>query len=264
MIEHAVFVADAKALERLSGEYGRLYFGNEFCSRLLPDAAEVDAARRFARTRGMAFTLVTPYADDEGLAAIARLLEHCAGAGPELAEAVINDWGVFRSITEGRWKGSFIPVLGRLLTKQKRDPRIPGLSGIPVEAQEYFRSCNADSAAISDFLTSRGVGRLELDNLPQGLLRTGPLKASLYVPFGYITTTRLCFMAGADERPRYLRRVVPCARECRAYTATLSSRSMGQDIILKGNTQFFVNRSLPDDLEGLRVDRLVHQPVIPM
>jgi hypothetical protein len=35
-------------------------------------------------------------------------------------------------------------------------------------------------------------------------------------------------------------------------------------LLLKGNTQFFINEVLPDDLEALKIDRLVFQPRIPL
>ncbi|MDD5630057.1 MAG: hypothetical protein PHU21_13395, partial [Elusimicrobia bacterium] len=259
MIENAVFISDGRRLDLAAKGCSRLYFGAEFCERLLPDAAQLDAARDFAQQRRLAFTFVTPFVAEAGLAALQPLLERLAAAAGGPFEVVVNDWGVFRQLTEGSWKGALVPVLGRLLTKQKRDPRIAELPGLPEPAREHLRRCSADAPAFAAFLRERGVARIELDNPLQGLERGSDLRASLYVPFVTVTTTRLCFMAGADSGPRELRRVAPCGRECRSYTATLRSRGMGRDLILKGNTQFYENPDLPKDLEVLGVDRLVRQ-----
>ena len=176
MMEQAIFVS-AAIFDEVHEPYSRLYFGNEFCQRLLPQPGELDAALAWAQARRMAFTLVTPYVSGEALSALDVLFQRLARCAEASFEVVVNDWGVLHLLTEGRWKGAFIPVLGRLLTKQRRDPRIPILRSLPEAARQHLKSANIDAPPLSDFLRSRGIERVELDNPPQGLVRGGTMSA---------------------------------------------------------------------------------------
>jgi hypothetical protein len=61
-----------------------------------------------------------------------------------------------------------------------------------------------------------------------------------------------------------MRAVAPCGRECEGITFKLRHNDMPVELILKGNTYFFVNDQLPPDLAALRIDRLVHEVVLPL
>lgn len=44
----------------------------------------------------------------------------------------------------------------------------------------------------------------------------------------------------------------------------LQHKQMPADLLLKGNTQFFKNEQLPDNLKDLSIDRIVYEPEIPI
>jgi len=113
------------------------------------------------------------------------------------------------------------------------------------------------------FLQTCGVERVELDNLLQGIARNGGLQASLYYPFGYITTTRLCLLMEGDRPDKNLRSIGRCHRECLKYDVTLRHEDMPVPLHLKGNTQFFRNDTLPKNLAALSITRLVQIPELP-
>jgi hypothetical protein len=121
------------------------------------------------------------------------------------------------------------------------------------------------------FLNGLGVRRIELDWPLQGLdvdLRfpDAPLAGSLYTPWVYVTTTRLCLTNSCD-RPDMVDRVgiFPCDRECRRYTFRLDHPTVPAQLVVKGNTQFYLNRAIPPEreLEARGIDRLVHEPEVP-
>ena len=132
-MEHAISVDRISELERCSPNYHRVYVGSEFCERLIPAEKEVKTALKFCEKNGLGFTLVTPPLTYWGVARVKDILEIL----PEETEVVINDWGILKDVKRLK----LTPVLGRLLVKYKRDPRISSIEGkIPKECREVLQS----------------------------------------------------------------------------------------------------------------------------
>jgi len=261
-MEKAGYICRTEHLSLLDESHQRVYFGNEFCERLIPGREDLQQVAAWADSHSLPLTLVTPYVTDEGLRSIRRLLEE-AGKLNCLDEVVFNDWGVLTLLEESGER--FAPVLGRLLTKQKRGPRILNMmEKVPPAMLAHFRRTSADSESFSSFLRQRGISRIELDNLLQGIERTSDTPASLHIPYAYVSTTRYCLTAYAGSENPYFRKIEPCDRQCRRYSFELRNRGMPVILFLKGNTYFFKNPDLPDNPEKLRIDRIVESPVIPM
>ena len=262
-IERAAYHTRLEALLAYTGPCERLYFGHEFCQRLLPSPLEANRAYEHARTCDKGFTLVTPFVTNAGLARVRLLLTSLlATAAGDPFEVVVNDWGVLHLLH--REHPELPLALGRLLTKQKRGPRIMNMADVlPAGAWDHFQRANSDVPHLSRFLESQGVARVELDNLLQGISRSGGLTASLWYPFLYITTTRLCLLMSGDRPEKNLRSLGTCGRECRTYRVTLTHKDMPVPILVQGNTQFFRNDRLPEDLAALNISRLVFAPDIP-
>ena len=129
--EYALFINQSDKLHYLTDEYRRVYFGDEFCERLLPNAGELAGVMEQVADAGRFFTLVTPYVTEAGLVQVAELLKML----PPATEVVFNDWGVFRLLRTEH--PDLTPVMGRLLTKIKRGPRIMNfLETLPAAALE--------------------------------------------------------------------------------------------------------------------------------
>ena len=130
----------------------------------------------------------------------------------------------------------------------------------------HFKQCSADAPLMSDFLENMNISRVELDNLLQGVSRPCPgLKGSLYYPYAYVTVTRYCMMPRSAKAAPALRHIpLKCGRECRGSEYELTHKDMPVKLLLKGNTQFFRNDKLPEDLHELNIDRLVFEPAIPL
>ena len=263
-MEHAIFISKIKNLEYVTQEYSRLYFGVEFCQNLIPSIEDLSYILRFVSKKRLDFTFVTPFITKEGLEKLKPQLNYLVQEHP-VSEIIINDWGLLSWIDKNY--SNLTLVLGRLLVKQKRGPRILSLMGrVPDIMIQHFRQSNVDTSMISNFLISKGINRIEFDNLLQGISRPAhSLKGSLYTPFVYVTTTRFCPASSTDRiSNRSLRAIFPCNKECQNYTLKLQHEQMPMDLFLKGNTQFFMNEQLPEDLDQLNIDRLVYQPEIPL
>lgn len=265
-MEQALYIAKTAHVRYWKADFTRLYFGMEFCERLLPAASQLKKALTFARDNNLAFTLVTPYVTDKGLNKVETLITILSETKPD-SELVFNDWGVFHLLREKKYP--LKPVLGRLLNKMKRGPRIVHLKNlIPETSLDYFMTPGLSIPAIQRFLLTNTIERVEFDNLLQGLNLGGitpELHLSLYLPFAYITTTRFCLLsssAGSDEMKIG---VSPCKKECQNHAFSLWNPVMTVPLIRKGNTIFFSNETIPGrQLEEKSIDRIVVQPEIPL
>jgi len=289
-MEKAIFINRLGQLNYVNAEYTRLYYGQEFCERLIPALGDLKKVLSFIQEKGLDFTLVTPYVTNSGLERLKPLLE-CLKNKKINCEVIINDWGVLSLVN--REYHNLSPALGRLLTKQKRGPRLIKLlkretktrlikdrhdpkkkclvfqKKIPLVLDPYYKGSNVSSVPIiHNFLFSRGIQRIELDNIGQGLFLELPkekISTSVYLPYVYITTTFFCPTAGCDQKKKSLLKIKPCKRQCQRYIFKLWHRSMPKEIYLKGNSQFYKNTRLNlKEWQALGVDRIVYEPEVPV
>jgi hypothetical protein len=257
----------------------RIYYGPEFCEHLLPSPERLRRVLAAALEAGsLPVTLLLPWATDAGLARIGPLLavfEEKAGPG---AEAVVNDWGVLRLLR--REFPGLTPVLGRLMNKMMRDPRVaPFYSTGPAEARKALSGSSARLPAYQRFLLDAGVRRIELDPLLQGIdqdLDGTGLRSTLWLPFGYAASGRIC-VSGSLHLPRAdrFRYDLPCRHECQEDSVELrntrSPFAESRDLVLwrRGNTVFYpvLGKPLEDAIESIPrigADRVVLELDLPM
>ena len=242
----------------------RIYFGNEFCERLIPKVQEVSRMFDLCREIDVKLSFLTPYVTDFGIKQLEEIFEFLNSLKLK-TEVIINDFGILELIRNRKY--AFKLVLGRLLNRQKRGPRLANiLSKLPSDLIKHFSSTYLDREEVVSVLSDLGIERIEFDNIPLGLTRY-PLpkfKASLYYPFVYVSTTRLCPTSKAFKQDFRLRLIENCETECRICHFKLKHRSMPEDLILKGNTYFLYRNKLPRNLEELGIDRVVLEPEIPI
>ena len=289
-MEKAIFITKVSQLRYVHTGYGRLYFGNEFCERLIPSLKDLKKALSFIRGKRMDFSLVTPYVTNFGLERLKPLLA-LLKSRKVYGEIIINDWGLLSLVN--REYVNLSVVLGRLLTKQKRGPRLIRLlkretrprfikdsknpkikyfifqKKLPLDLDSYYKGSDTSSVPIiHDFLIRRCIKRIELDNTSQGLfleLEKSGISASVYLPYVYISTTFFCLSADCDQKKKSLLKRKPCKRQCQRYIFKLRHKTMPKVIYLKGNTQFYKNTRLQlKEWKAMGVDRIVYEPEIPV
>lgn len=150
-------------------------------------------ALTLCRARGLGFSLVTPLVRQGAFDRVAAWL---AAVAPELGDGewVANDWGLLAWAQERGLAAS--PVAGRLLGRQRRDPRLLGLlpSATPEEAQA-LRGSAWDDPETAGLLGEWGIRRVELDLLFQGVRRPNlppGVALSLCGPWLPVTVTPSC------------------------------------------------------------------------
>jgi hypothetical protein len=269
--EKAVFINN---MDDLPSDMDRIYCGNEFCQKLIPDVKELARWCSFADTKGLDLTFVTPFVTNVGLEQLGVIFDYLESQKD--MEVVFNDWGVFRLLTE-KYK-NIKPIVGRLLTKQRRDPRwlffskyrkarkVFNASGgatvlvpkkIPEETQDHFSSSIYNSEIFQEYLVENNVQMVEIDNLPweTKIDKNKKISISLYYPYEYIATTRMCGKVTLS----YGR----CDNECKKYFLKVKEKALPEDFYNIGNTVFYKSDLDPAQVENAGVDRIVFQPYLP-
>lgn len=231
----------------------RIYAGAEFCPWRLPVTAALRHTLRWAHGRGAAFTLVTPVLIEPQRPALYGLLADLLPDFAAADEVVISDWGALDLVRSLR--PDVTVVLGRVLSGQKRDARTVALE-LSEAQREHFRRGSWYSAPAAALLRELGIGRVELDNLLQGVapLPTG-LRGTLHVPYAMVASSRNCPFRPPGS-------AAPCPRPC-GEVFTLTSGESPEPLLQGGNTQFLRIDRLPDDLAALGIDRVVEHPELP-
>ncbi len=213
----------------------RIYVGDEFCANRLPSPDRILRFRRWAEEAGVGITLLTPILSDAAIQACTPLLDALFRKDPA-AEVVVNDWGVLRFLMD-RYRG-FRIAAGRLLDKGFKDPRSPG-NPVGGEGDELFSGGTFDHTPIREVMDRLGVCRLERDLLP-GRCETGAsddrFGLSIYYPYGYFTTGRICWPASVRQR------FVPggtCDHVCQTLSMGLAHPDFTLPVFQNGNTLYY-------------------------
>lgn len=274
MFEKALLI---NRMEDFKKNIDRIYFGNEFCQNLIPSLATLKKWYFLTIAENKKFTFVTPFVTNVGLKKLKNIFAFLNSK--KNVEVVFNDWGVFEIIKESFKNISL--VLGRLLSKQRRDPRMLKIflgkqkvtkyvsldkmtktiylpKKVPQTLFEHYRSSVIDVPGFQEYLLSRGIVRVEIDNLIWKM-KLNPIKEiriSLYLPYGYISTTREC--------GKLTLTYAACEKECKKYFFRLENNSLPVPFYTIGNTVFYKSK-IPSDkyLKGLGIDRIVYQPRLP-
>jgi hypothetical protein len=259
MHEIALCCTDPENLDSLIlSERGaaRVYLGNEFCENLIPSRRELLRALGRLEERRLDASLATPMPSDCGIERVARLCEVL----PAGTEVIVNDWGVLRFLRM-RFP-DLVPVAGRLLARQMKDPRLDSSEWSRLVPHGLF------SASRIALLLELGFQRMEIDLPPHFVpdaIDARGLRLTVHAPYGYCSKGRICRI-GSRSLPAAQKFASghPCQRECLKYVARMerpSPAGAGLRTFQRGNTLFYryseeMARSLRTLLEDGRADRL--------
>lgn len=192
---------------------GRLYIGNQFCPHLFPADEMLFTLLQKAKRESLQVTVVFTCQKESMLESTKQLLQKldqwCGGHDREL-EVIVNDWGLAGLV--GRMTSHLIPILGILLNKYKKDPRIGFKQGDQMLLKENplglenYRKYLQDEFAIHRYEWECCGHEQEY---PQG-------HNSLYFPFYQTNTSQYCPLYACcttGERGRQ-KEPVNCPRYC--------------------------------------------------
>lgn len=170
----------------------RLYIGNQFCHLLFPEEQCLFKLMEKAHREKQSITLVYTYVREDMLKTTEELLEKVDNWCQKKqisAEIIVNDWAMIKMLEI--YPERLIPVLGTLLNKRKKDPRMKYKKG---DRTLYERnSLNADF--YREFLgTQCNICRYEWEAC--GYAQKFPTllngKNSLHIPFYQTNTSQYC------------------------------------------------------------------------
>jgi len=262
--------------DRLTG----IYFGVEFCQRLIPGEEELREAFGLVQGTDLSFSFVAPPVTDWGIERLVSRFDllQAENRSDRPVEVIVNDWGTLR-VVRNRFPG-LVPVLGRLMNKMIRDPRVAPFydsANAPPEGLKVVQQSSVTNPLFHGLLKEWGITRHEFDNLFQGIrfeVGDDDIAFSVYIPYGYVATGRVC-MPGSFHlsREEKFTEYIDCRKECQGFSHKLRQTSSpyirhSLELYQRGNTLFYPNtfemleKVLRDDSETL--DRVVYQPELPM
>jgi hypothetical protein len=224
--------------------FWRFYTGDEFCIHRLPRPDDLYALCQLAKAENRDLTFLTPPLTDDGMDQCRPLFDILKAMDLQ-TEVVVNDWGVLFFLKENY--PLFQLSVGRLLNKGFKDPRLMDpdeAATFSAETAELFNACTFDSVEFLAKMRELKVTRLERDLLPFGeseIKPPGGLQTSVYFPFGYITTGRVCWMksfANADSRKFSLSN--GCRQPCNKITLKLNHAKTNLQLFQAGNTIYYL------------------------
>lgn len=259
----------SRGLTRLT----HLYFGAEFCEYLIPSRKELEQYIQICKSDSLQPVFVTPVVTDHGIGRLQACFDFLDGENVDYA-VVVNDLGVLQLLCARPHKPRIIA--GRVLDKTSHDSRIP-----EKEMTQYYSAPGIHYASEPGILSEHstrilsglGVSRYEFDLPKTGLqLPDTGYPCSLYWPFHYLTTGRVCLFRsmGKTGAEKFLVGQDLCGGRCKAYELELRKpmngysfehgiRKNNQYLFQKGNTLFYLydDPNINDQLA--QFDRIVLQ-----
>jgi hypothetical protein len=250
LMEIACCVDEQGNLNGTDIKYERIYLGSEFCPNLLLSTETlVEQLRKYSN---IPITLALPFIPESYTEKALELIEEASEISPSL-EVAVQNWGLIDVVL----KKGCIPIIGRLLIKQFKDPRLVK-ENMEVISDASLPKINS---AMLGLIHSIGVKRIEIDSppwgrtLPEALTSFG-ISVSLHVPYTIISVTRYCKLSQIYKERQDLE-IVPCGKECLQSRYVLKHPTMKDTLLLYGNA--FVSEYVGREQENLSppINRLI-------
>lgn len=171
----------------------RIYIGSESCPMLFPETNLLEALLDRAQRDGLQVSIASAQlrAGDSRMEAAMVLLEQRGVP----SEWIVNDWGTLEKLQNHR--SCIRPVLGTLLNKRRKDPRMRWTAGFDVDKPLLSENAVNDPA-YRRFLRELGIERYEYENtgvparIPDG-------SHSLHIPFYRTNSAAWCTLKAMCE-----------------------------------------------------------------
>jgi hypothetical protein len=247
-----------------SKPFTRVYIGNEFCHNLLMDDSMLINILNICMNEGYKITIAFPYLLECRIGnikvTVKKLNQWCLENNKKI-EVLINDWGMIQLINE---YNSFIPVLGRLMNKRKKDPRISWIWGSK-KNKELLKINNLNCDHFIKFMEKYGIKRCEYEDHIIGNKITN-LQGSLHFPYFQINTSVFCpTYAQCNKYDRHKQNLITqCPRYCEEFVFLYPEHL---NMIGKGNCIFGYNNMIFIDPIHIMnyinqgIDRLVYSAI---
>ena len=224
MIHEIKFIETTK-LNQNKFKFDRLYYGNDLSDVFLPTIKQLEYVTKKIKK----VTLVTPVITQSKLEDAKMLLNFLNKIGE--FEVVVNDFGMLRLISKKY--NNLIPIIGRVLIKQKTDPRHYYESYQNKESSEHTL---LSDPFLCNFLKKNGVKRVEINNSLQKIYLPDGFSYSLYYPDVLVALKR-----DYKNKQEYI----------------LQHDDMKRKMYSNGCAFFYKNKKIDQEVKT-KIDRIIH------
>lgn len=262
-MEYAEYIRNLEDLNEIASNTTRIYFGSDFCDRLVPEILQFEDTYKKVKELGLNITFTTPFLTVDGLNKICILIDSFIKNDFDI-EIVINDFGLLRFLKSKNYLENtrIKPVLGRLLSRQKTDIMTKHLKDkVLPDVYEHFCTPVAASIIYYNLLKEYNIDRIEVENVPNEIMINDKIRDkiafSLVYPWVSVSSTRLCptSMYFGDRSNLSVQK---CKKECLNNYFSLADEIYGK-FYCKGNTLFYKNEVLPAGIDTLGINRIVNE-----
>jgi hypothetical protein len=256
-MKKAILINRIEQLDYWNKSYSRVYFGNEFCMKLLPSDKECEKIIRFINDKKLKLTLIIPFTNDIELLKMKKFIKRFKNV-LNCDEVVCNDFGVLHFLKRTQIKKEVI--LGRVLKKfhnlwLKKD--FSDEYGIKKVEIDYL---------FSDYKKARGSLKEKIK--PGSNFSKSKYEISFYYPYTLVFDTRWCVFCGlfSSDYEKIKGITNSCNKECLSFKNGLEMKHVRfKKILLKGRAQFICQKTRTmKEIKREAINRYVFQPEIPV
>lgn len=246
-------------------EFKYLYFGNEFCEYRIPKPNQVQKFLEICEKEELIPVLVTPVVTDFGLERIEDCLKYLNSYNGKLS-IVVNDYGVMELLKKNN-NNKFEIIAGRVLDKLSHESRASNddlYEYYDEEGLKYAMTPGILSKSHRKVLNKYDVVRYEFDFPKVGIAPSIKTRLSLYWPYSYETTGRVCLFQSFDKVGNEKFLVGShCKINCKniiVERVTASNKTNDKYYLFQvGNTMFYLNETIDLNQISTIFDRLIIQ-----
>lgn len=244
----------------------RVYIGSDFCFHLFPTDSILKKLLDQAFSEGLGITICYPALSQRTLGNTKKslqIIQEFCDKNHTVAEITINDVGMLEILKEEKITG-LKPILGRLLNKRKKDPRMKYRMLMDEYKKDFGRN-NLTASHYIKFLHENNIDRFEFESFNfQNEIPAGT--HSLHFPFYQISTGSNCLLYANCKNHTVAKQELPvsCPHYCDEFYFSFPKHL---DMIGKYNSIFgiekelFTNQETLDQYASAGIDRLVFSPL---
>jgi len=237
-IESYEIVTDAELMKQPG--VSRIYFGHEFCDRLLPSEMKMRQMIKLARKNKKEISFLTPLSSEAGLGKTKKLLSYL----DDEDEIVVNDYGILNVVSSSF---SNPIVIGRVLGRNV-------LSTLTI-----LQNNRINPIKYLDLL-SLNIKRIEMDYFNCNsniLLLKKHIGFSFYAEAPFWTITRRCAF---NRNSRSMDKFKACNRECLDYRIIAYNNKIRKKFIIDGNKILDIKDDVQRKIDRKAFNRIVFPP----
>lgn len=247
-------------------ELKHVYIGNDFCINLFPNEEMLIKLINQAYEEKLGITISYPPLVQQRLEQTKKIIkilnEYCQEKQTTI-ELVVNDWGMIQLLKEEKIN-CFKLVLGRLLNKIKKDPRMENRMGYEKYKNEFGRN-NVCSKPFGEIMSECSITRCEFEatqffkEIPKG-------KHTLHFPFYQTNTASNCLIYANCKNKSVIKQEYPehCPHYCSEFYFSFPKHL---NVIGKNNSLFVFNKRIFLEQELVNkyvesgIDRFAYTPL---